>query len=845
MNTPATSPSAGSGRPGRRLALASGLLLSLVLTTTPPTRAESVLFVAQTGTIYNDCLSAAQPCPTINAAINRAGDGDTILIAGGTYTSTTAEVVRLQKSLTLSGGWDPAFTVQDRETVLDGEGARRVVSIWFVSPTLDHLTIARGADTEGAGIYVPGGSVRVVASVVRDNVASGDGGGLCTGGWNVVIDIERSAFVHNTAARAGAIGACYATDFPGRLVAVNSTFSGNTAQDGGGISMDGWYGDGTIELYNSSVVSNTASVSAGGIGVAQAVTVTNSLIVENVAAGTLSDCSGSLISLGYNLFSSTAGCTVALTTGDAVVLHPGVLQLSLPEGVHPLGLTSPAVNGGHPGGCRGPDGQALTTDQRGRPRAAASTVGGVARCDIGAYELQPVVLDAVALTVGMPAVAGQPGSARAQVTPISVTDPVTYTWQFADRSPLTRANGISDTLLLDWPEAGTYALTVTATSAQGSSVMAHQDVVVQPRAILPVAPRALHASAHLADVLALHGPVQNPWSVSISQDNGLTWTPLPLPAGARPDDLGLIRRYETNPPVRVLSADWSQGTLYRTGNYGASWAAYSFALLSGCVQPYDLFVFDSAGAHQIVYAMSTCLVRVECPAGGACVAHLRRQLFESADAGVSWSVFDGPFDVTEPAGAHQGASRLRVAPSSGIVYWAPGTTWRMNVAGVWSDVAGAPFTGDEDSELQVDAGLPDRVFRLAGGEVRVTTNAGAAWSAFAAPLCPAGDDRELVASATQIGVLAFRCGPVVWTSTNAGQSWTLTVTLPAAETGQVFGLGHRLVSDPAVIGRLWILGDQHLWALTEGAASARSVAAVALPANQVWLPTLLSAASPR
>ena len=72
MNTPATSPSAGSGRPGRRLALASGLLLSLVLTTTPPTRAESVLFVAQTGTIYNDCLSAAQPCPTINAAINQA-----------------------------------------------------------------------------------------------------------------------------------------------------------------------------------------------------------------------------------------------------------------------------------------------------------------------------------------------------------------------------------------------------------------------------------------------------------------------------------------------------------------------------------------------------------------------------------------------------------------------------------------------------------------------------------------------------------------------------------------------------------------------------------------------------
>jgi uncharacterized repeat protein (TIGR01451 family) len=51
-------------------------------------------------------------------------------------------------------------------------------------------------------------------------------------------------------------------------------------------------------------------------------------------------------------------------------------------GYHPLLPDSPAVHAGHPAGCVDPFGNPLATDQRGFPRFG--------RCDIGAYELQPI-----------------------------------------------------------------------------------------------------------------------------------------------------------------------------------------------------------------------------------------------------------------------------------------------------------------------------------------------------------------------------------------------------------------------------------------------------------------------
>jgi hypothetical protein len=83
----------------------------------------------------------------------------------------------------------------------------------------------------------------------------------------------------------------------------------------------------------------------------------------------------------------TSHCTV---TGNPLLADPklGPLQNNGgPTQTHALLVGSPAIDGGNPSGCRDQFGALLTTDQRGFPRPVDGNNDGLARCDIGAYEL--------------------------------------------------------------------------------------------------------------------------------------------------------------------------------------------------------------------------------------------------------------------------------------------------------------------------------------------------------------------------------------------------------------------------------------------------------------------------
>jgi hypothetical protein len=92
-----------------------------------------------------------------------------------------------------------------------------------------------------------------------------------------------------------------------------------------------------------------------------------------------------MTSLGYNLYPLGRNCTSeGQTANDLLDVDP---QLSDPamnggfgETLAPA-RTSPAINGGDPGGCLDEADARLTRDQRGVARAD--------RCDIGAFEYQP------------------------------------------------------------------------------------------------------------------------------------------------------------------------------------------------------------------------------------------------------------------------------------------------------------------------------------------------------------------------------------------------------------------------------------------------------------------------
>lgn len=69
---------------------------------------------------------------------------------------------------------------------------------------------------------------------------------------------------------------------------------------------------------------------------------------------------------------------------------------------------------------------------------------------------------------------------RADVSPLSTTAPVTYTWEVTGRSPITHVGGISDTLTLTETVAGTRTVQVTASNQVGALVSASQTIEVVP-----------------------------------------------------------------------------------------------------------------------------------------------------------------------------------------------------------------------------------------------------------------------------------------------------------------------------------------------------------------------------
>ncbi|HNB34711.1 MAG TPA: choice-of-anchor Q domain-containing protein, partial [Anaerolineales bacterium] len=265
-------------------------------------------YVSPTGsdTSPTTCNSPLAPCLTINKAVQNAIAGNTIYVAEGTYTSASGTyVVTLNKSLTLSGGWDNAYANQTGFSTIDGQNTRQGVLIEAAS-TIDHFILQNGYGTinGGGAIYNNGNGVTNLknSSFLNNSILGyGIGGAIYNFAGTVAIEnctfknnsqvgigiyggaiynksqmsIANSTFIENSAGRGGGI-ANYGT-----LTVTNSTLSTNSAEHGGGIANYG-----TLTVTSSNVSGNSASVlsgSGGGIlndgnGI---VTVTDSTISNN------------------------------------------------------------------------------------------------------------------------------------------------------------------------------------------------------------------------------------------------------------------------------------------------------------------------------------------------------------------------------------------------------------------------------------------------------------------------------------------------------------------------------------------------------------------------------------
>ncbi|MBP1927754.1 hypothetical protein J2741_000301 [Methanolinea mesophila] len=194
----------------------------------------------------------------IQAAVDAASDGDTIVLKRGTY----YENVVINKSVTLIG-FGPGETVINGDTgnVVIAGGVINVTKPGILSSgpsvTLVGMTITGGTAHYGGGIFNDDGSVDLSWISIQDNSASLSGGGIYTMGGTVTMD-GNTTVAGNTAPVGGGV----VNDGSTLTMDSGSAITGNTAQAGGGVENV----QGTLVMNNGSSISgNSATYNGGGV----------------------------------------------------------------------------------------------------------------------------------------------------------------------------------------------------------------------------------------------------------------------------------------------------------------------------------------------------------------------------------------------------------------------------------------------------------------------------------------------------------------------------------------------------------------------------------------------------
>ena len=214
---------------------------------------------------------------TIQAGIDVAADGDTILVADGIYTGIGNKDLDFGgKTITLLSENGPEYTFIDCED--EGRG------VYFhqqesSESRLEGFTIMRGYETDdyGGGILCLDSSPAITNCILSENFADYYGGGIyCE---NSLLTITGCTFINNMAGLGGGL-CCRQNSSP---VIVDCMFQENHALrwTGGGASCSGT----SLIIKNSLFLDNTAVWNGGGldIGSCDSSAISNSTFVNNSA----------------------------------------------------------------------------------------------------------------------------------------------------------------------------------------------------------------------------------------------------------------------------------------------------------------------------------------------------------------------------------------------------------------------------------------------------------------------------------------------------------------------------------------------------------------------------------
>lgn len=392
-----------------------------------------VLFAQTTINVPADTAS-------IQAAINLAHDGDTVLVQPGTY----AEIINFRgKAITVtSSGTAPAiingdglnsvvtfnsgettasvlngFTIQNGGNYYSAGG----IQITNSSPTITGNLITGNHATQGIGIDVYGGSPVIKNNTITGNTqigSGGGGGGIRTGGpyGNPCSPSIIGNIITNNSLQGGGDGGGILINNYGLPVIQNNLIQGNYAYNsGGGISV---WSNGAIISQNL-ILNN--SIGGGGSGGGVAILGLNVSVINNTIVGnTAYDFSSGIYERSYSANTNITANNIVVAPYGQTPLVCGNVNATYPvfdhndfftpngpswSGACALGPTpvnisadplfvdpasdfhlqagSPAIDAGDNGVANLPQ-----LDRDGNPRISNGNNDCISTVDLGAYELQ-------------------------------------------------------------------------------------------------------------------------------------------------------------------------------------------------------------------------------------------------------------------------------------------------------------------------------------------------------------------------------------------------------------------------------------------------------------------------
>jgi parallel beta-helix repeat protein len=320
-------------------------------------------------------ISVPDSAGTIQAGIDMASSGDTVLVAPGTYIeniswsgmpitlashyltsgdtmyidSTVIDANHAGTGLTCNSGVDTSalicgFTIRNGNAA-NGGG----IYCAGASPTITHNIIEDNtASSDGAGIMIMSGAAPVVEhNIVRHNQTNSWGGGIyiCDGSsprvrWNVLYD--------NGVALGGAASRRDRARIIGGRMVEPGEDAGPFVVNGGAILITNYQGLVTKPvIHNNTIVDNLASGAGGGIYSNRALPdIRNNIVVSNEGYGIYS--AESTLVCDYNdVWSNKYDYGGAASAGTGAISAPPLFADSLAHDYH-LTSGSPCIDSGDP-----------------------------------------------------------------------------------------------------------------------------------------------------------------------------------------------------------------------------------------------------------------------------------------------------------------------------------------------------------------------------------------------------------------------------------------------------------------------------------------------------------------